>query len=154
MSADEMELDEYDEFVDGDEAGDESMPDESAAEDAAEDAGEDGAEDGEAAAAYGQEPQPVEGDEPVPPEAEAAAADAADPEAQLDVLQITLDFALDKARMPLGEVRALGVGAIVPLGSSLPVSIAIFSAGRRLGSGEAVDIDGRLGIRITQWGPT
>lgn len=73
-------------------------------------------------------------------------------DAQLDAVPVTLDFELGKVRMSLGEVRTLGSGVIVPLSGGSPASIAILSAGRRLGSGEVVDINGQLGIRITQWG--
>lgn len=71
---------------------------------------------------------------------------------ELDAVPVTLDFELGKVRMSLGELRTLGAGAVVPLQNGSPSAIAIVSAGRRLGSGEVVDINGQLGIRITQWG--
>lgn len=75
-------------------------------------------------------------------------ADATD----LDAIPITLDFELGQAQMPLGEMRSLGAGTILTLTGGSPASIAIRSAGRLLGRGEVVDVNGQLGIRITQWG--
>jgi type III secretion protein Q len=71
---------------------------------------------------------------------------------QLDLLPVTLDFELGRARLLLGELRTLGVGAIVPLKGGSPASVAIRSGGRTLGRGEVVDVAGRLGIRIVEWG--
>ncbi|RJF96893.1 YscQ/HrcQ family type III secretion apparatus protein [Noviherbaspirillum cavernae] len=85
-------------------------------------------------------------DAPSPEEAEHASA--------LDTVPVTLDFEMGKARMPLGELRTLGPGTIVPFKGGSPASIAILSAGRQLGRGELVDVDGQLAIRITQWGRT
>lgn len=72
--------------------------------------------------------------------------------ASLDLVPVTLDFALGQVRMPMGALRTLGVGVIVPLTAGSPAAIAITSGGCTLGRGEAVDVDGQLGIRIVQWG--
>jgi type III secretion protein Q len=70
----------------------------------------------------------------------------------LDKVAVTLDFELGKARMSFGELRTLGVGAVVLLDGGSTASLAIVSGGRTLGYGEAVDVNGQLGIRVTQWG--
>ena len=69
----------------------------------------------------------------------------------LSAVSVTLDFELGQVRMLLGEMRALGAGTILTLTGGSPSSIAIRSAGHILGRGEAVDVNGRLGIRITEW---
>ncbi|MFC7518730.1 FliM/FliN family flagellar motor switch protein [Herbaspirillum sp. GCM10030257] len=80
--------------------------------------------------------------------------EAAEHASALDTVPVTLDFEMGKARMSLGELRTLGPGTIVPFKGGSPTSIAILSAGRRLGCGELVEVDGQLAIRITQWGRT
>lgn len=72
--------------------------------------------------------------------------------ASLDAVPVTLDFSLGQVRMRLGDMRRLGAGAILPLTGGSPASIAIRSADRVIGRGEAVDINGQLGIRIVEWG--
>lgn len=71
---------------------------------------------------------------------------------ELDCVPVTLSFELGKVCLPLSEVRTLGPGAIAQFSGGSPASIAIVSAGQTLGRGEIVDVEGRLGIRITQWG--
>lgn len=80
-----------------------------------------------------------------------AAAQRENAASALDQAQVTLDFVLGKASMPFGELRTLGAGAVVLLDGGSPASLAIVSGGRTLGYGEAVDVNGQLGIRITQW---
>ncbi|MES2075948.1 MAG: FliM/FliN family flagellar motor switch protein [Pseudomonadota bacterium] len=69
----------------------------------------------------------------------------------LDALPLTLSFELGQARLSLGELRALGPGAILGFDGGGAAALAIMAQGRRLGQGEAVEVDGRLAIRITQW---
>lgn len=71
--------------------------------------------------------------------------------AAFDAEPLTLDFALGKVELPLGELRKLDVGAVLPFDGGSPAAITILSAGWTLGRGEIVEVDGQLGIRITQW---
>lgn len=71
----------------------------------------------------------------------------------LDQVEVTLDFELGKTHMSFGELRTLGVGTVLQVEGGSPASLAIVSGGRRLGCGEAVDVNGQLGIRVTHWGP-
>lgn len=71
---------------------------------------------------------------------------------ELDAVGVTMDFVLGKAKITLGEIRTLTAGSIVLFAGGSPASVAIVSSGRTLGRGEVVDVDGRLGVRITQWG--
>lgn len=79
-----------------------------------------------------------------------AAAPAIAP-AALDQLPATLDIELGSVTLSLGALRALAPGSTLPLAGADPAALAIRCAGRLLGRGEAVDIDGRLGVRITDW---
>lgn len=95
----------------------------------------------------------------VPPLADAAAgygaeAPVAADAAGLDAVPVTIEFELGKVRMPLGELRQLGAGAVLPFEGGSPASVAIVSSGCTLGRGEIVDVNGQLGIRITQWSKT
>jgi type III secretion protein Q len=82
-----------------------------------------------------------------------AAADADPTQAtqQLDRVPVALDFTLGKVCMPLGELRALAAGSVIEIEGGSPSLITVHAGGRKLGQGEIVDIDGRLGIRLTDW---
>lgn len=69
----------------------------------------------------------------------------------LDDMPVMLDFELGQIRMTLREMRALGAGAILALENGSPASIIIRAGGRVVGHGEAVGVNGNLGIRITAW---
>ena len=69
----------------------------------------------------------------------------------LDAVPVQLDFELGRLNMLLGELRAVSVGSVLTLAGGSPDSIAICSSGKTLGKGEIVDVDGKLGIRITAW---
>lgn len=73
-------------------------------------------------------------------------------EAALDQVPLTLVFELGRIGLPLAEVRALAPQTILTLDDGGPRAIAIVCGGRTVGRGEAVDVDGVLGIRIIQWG--
>jgi len=71
--------------------------------------------------------------------------------AMLDEVQMTLSFELGRVSMPLGALRTLGPHTVLTLQDGAPESIALVCGGRTVGRGEAVDVDGVLGVRITQW---
>jgi type III secretion protein Q len=70
----------------------------------------------------------------------------------VDAISVPLHFLLGQARINLGDLRTLTAGSIVIFDGGSPQSVAIVSSGRTLGRGEVVDVDGRLGVRISQWG--
>ncbi|SFL97888.1 type III secretion system cytoplasmic ring protein SctQ [Rugamonas rubra] len=92
---------------------------------------------------------------PAGPGADAAPGADADPGhdalTPLDLLPLTLSFELGHLRLTLGELRALAPGAVLSCHGGSPAAVAILARGRRLGTGEAVDVAGRLGIRVTEW---
>ncbi|MFB9241748.1 type III secretion system cytoplasmic ring protein SctQ [Massilia antarctica] len=72
-------------------------------------------------------------------------------EAALDQLPATLDIELGQLTITLGALRSLAVGSTLLLPGADPAALDIRCAGQLLGRAEAVDIDGRLGVRITEW---
>jgi len=70
----------------------------------------------------------------------------------LDAVPLTLSFELGRSQTTLGALRELSSGMIMTVNGASSSSIAIVSGGYRVGSGEVVDVDGQIGIRIVQWG--
>ncbi|RSZ61071.1 YscQ/HrcQ family type III secretion apparatus protein [Massilia atriviolacea] len=69
----------------------------------------------------------------------------------LDQLPATLDIELGKLTLSLGALRSLAVGSTLLLAGAGPAALEIRCAGQLLGRAEAVDVDGSLGVRITEW---
>lgn len=88
-----------------------------------------------------------------PADHEHASHEASVPGAEVvDGIEIDLHFRLGHARLTLAELRMLDAGAILLLEDGSPSSVAVVAADRVLGYGELVDVEGRLGIRLTDWG--
>ena len=68
--------------------------------------------------------------------------------ALLDSAMLEVTVQLGTCRLSLRQLGELAVGQIVPLGRPLAGPYAIHVAGRVVGQGELVDIDGELGVRI------
>jgi type III secretion protein Q len=97
---------------------------------------------------YAEAPADEQAEAPAEEYAEAYAVESAE---EVDAVPVTLHFQLGTVALPLGELRCLSEGAVVMLNGGSPAAIAIVAGGRMVGRGEAVDVDGSLGIRITQW---
>lgn len=67
-------------------------------------------------------------------------------------LDLRLRFELGRLTVSLDQLRALGPGVVLELADGSPHEIAIACGGARVGYGEVVDVEGRLGVRITHWG--
>ncbi|CAN5821027.1 hypothetical protein BH11MYX3_BH11MYX3_36200 [soil metagenome] len=65
-----------------------------------------------------------------------------------DTAQLELTVQLGAARMTLRQLGELAPGAIVPLGRPLAGPFEVRAAGRLIGRGELIDVDGELGVRI------
>lgn len=65
-----------------------------------------------------------------------------------DTAQLELTVQLGTTRMSLRQLGELTPGAIVPLGRPLAGPFEVRAAGRLIGRGELVDVDGELGVRI------
>ncbi|TIS67787.1 MAG: YscQ/HrcQ family type III secretion apparatus protein [Mesorhizobium sp.] len=71
-------------------------------------------------------------------------------ESTLDELPVALAFELGRTAMPLGEIRQLAPGAIVPLANVTKETVDIIANGKRVGRGEIVRIGESLGVRIAR----
>ncbi len=65
-----------------------------------------------------------------------------------DTAQLELTVQLGTTRMTLRQLGELALGAIVPLGRPLAGPFEVRAAGRLIGRGELIDVDGELGVRI------
>lgn len=65
-----------------------------------------------------------------------------------DDAHVELTVGLGTTQLSLRQVFELAIGQVVPLGRPLAGPFEIRAAGKRVGSGELVNIDGELGVRI------
>lgn len=70
-----------------------------------------------------------------------------------DALPLRVTFDLGERSLTLGELRALQVGQTLELGRPLAQAVTLRVNGCALGSGELVDVDGRLGVTLTSLAP-
>lgn len=70
----------------------------------------------------------------------------------LNELPIRLTFDLGERTLTLGELRSLQVGQSLELGRALPSVVSLRVNGALIGTGEMVEIDGRLGVTISTLG--
>lgn len=70
----------------------------------------------------------------------------------VDALTVDLDFIVGRVALTVGELSALAPGHVIELESTTPAHVRIVAHGTELGSGQLVDVDGRLAIEILQWG--
>ncbi|CDG82302.1 type III secretion system cytoplasmic ring protein SctQ [Janthinobacterium agaricidamnosum] len=84
-----------------------------------------------------------------PPAAEPAHAEPRS--TSVEQLPLSLDFVLGQLNLNLGQMRQLAPGVVLELGQGTPASIGVMCGGRLLGRGEAVNVDGKLGVRLTEW---
>ncbi len=69
-----------------------------------------------------------------------------------DDAELELVVALGTTRLSLRRLAELAVGQVVPLGRPLAGPFELRAAGRVLGRGELVDVDGELGVRVVSLG--
>lgn len=72
----------------------------------------------------------------------------------LDALPVRLHFDLGQRTMPLAEVSGLQVGQVLDLGRPLSQAVSIRANGALIGTGELMEIGGRIAVGITSLGPT
>jgi type III secretion protein Q len=70
----------------------------------------------------------------------------------LDGVPVMLTFELGALELSLSELQALGPGSVVPIAGALPPEVAVCAGGRRIGTGEIVELDGRLAVEIRRIG--
>jgi type III secretion protein Q len=70
------------------------------------------------------------------------------PAGSLDEIEIDLVFELGGTSLTLAEIRAIGKGHVFDLGRDWRHAVTIRANGRVVGSGELIEIEDRLGVRI------
>lgn len=70
--------------------------------------------------------------------------------ASFDAIPVHLSFDLGAISMTLSELRALQPGQAIPLGHPVAGAVRIRANGALIGEGELVEIDGQLGICVSQ----
>lgn len=68
----------------------------------------------------------------------------------LEELMLTVHVELAARRISLAELTRLRVGQLLELGCQATDPVELVSEGRTLARGELIDIEGRLGVRVTQ----
>jgi type III secretion protein Q len=68
----------------------------------------------------------------------------------LEELMLTVHVELAARRISLAELTRLRVGQLLELGCQATDPVQLVSEGRTLARGELIDIEGRLGVRVTQ----
>lgn len=71
----------------------------------------------------------------------------------LDALPVRLQFDLGQRTMPLAQVSELQVGQVLDLGRPLSQAVNIRANGALIGTGELMEIGGRIAVGITSLGP-
>jgi type III secretion protein Q len=71
----------------------------------------------------------------------------------LDALPVRLHFDLGQRSMSLSEVSALQVGQVVELARPLSQAVSIRANGVLVGTGELIEIGGRMAVAVTSLGP-
>lgn len=97
--------------------------------------------------------EPVNTPEPTTDASEAAEAQqAADLSTVLaEDVELTLAAELGRLRLSLAHVSTYEVGSVLRLGKPVGSEVDLTLAGRLVGRGELLNIDGELGVRVSQW---
>jgi type III secretion system YscQ/HrcQ family protein len=69
----------------------------------------------------------------------------------LDELPVQLEVVVGDKRLTMAEIRELGEGSVIALDRALDAPVELWANGVRAGRGELVEIDGKLGVKVTEW---
>lgn len=83
-------------------------------------------------------------------ESAGASAQQIEEAADLESLPVTLVFEIGRLSVPLGELRTLTAGFSFDLGRDLRSPVDILVSGKKIGTGELIQIDERIGVRIAR----
>jgi type III secretion system YscQ/HrcQ family protein len=73
--------------------------------------------------------------------------DAAHPFANVP---IHLSFSLGTLRMPIANIMQLQEGSVIELHKPTPAQVNIYANSKLIGTGDVVEIDGKIGVQITK----
>ena len=79
-------------------------------------------------------------------------AEPSDDDGAVDDVPVTLSFEMGSVALTLSELKSLAPGAVLSVAGALPPQVSICAGGHRIGSGELVELDGRLGVEIRRIG--
>ena len=82
---------------------------------------------------------------------EAVDADTSAGAFDVDGLPVQLIFVAGEMEIPLRELHAMAPGYVFDLRRPVERHVEIRANGRTVGTGELVDIDGRVGVRVLSW---
>lgn len=85
----------------------------------------------------------------IPAQRGAEPAAAANPLSLLADVPVEVCVELGRVRVPLGELLALGPGALLELDTAADAPVEIRVNGTLVGHGEIVVVDGDFGVRVT-----
>jgi type III secretion protein Q len=100
--------------------------------------------------------KPAPAAKPAAPAAKPGATPAAQapapvvPAAAIEELPLRIVFDLGEVELSLAELKALVPGQVIDLAREPGHAVRVSVNGRRIGAGEIVEIEGRLGVRITE----
>ena len=66
-------------------------------------------------------------------------------------VELTLAAELGRLRLSLAHASTYEVGSVLRLGKPVGAEVDLTLAGRLVGRGELLNIDGELGVRVSQW---
>ncbi|MDE0881628.1 MAG: type III secretion system cytoplasmic ring protein SctQ [Myxococcota bacterium] len=66
-------------------------------------------------------------------------------------VELTLAAELGRLRLSLAHAASYEVGSVIRLGKPVGAEVDLTLAGRLVGRGELLNIDGELGVRVSQW---
>lgn len=79
-------------------------------------------------------------------------ANPPDDDGVLDDVPVTLSFEMGAVALTLSELKSLAPGSVLSIAGALPPQVSICAGGHRIGNGELVELDGRLGVEIRRIG--
>lgn len=71
--------------------------------------------------------------------------------ADAGAIPVTLNLVLDSQKTTLKALNSLSPGQVIPTSKSVDSPVAISVNGKVVGSGDLVDVEGKIGVRILQF---
>lgn len=68
-----------------------------------------------------------------------------------DDLPVKLHVVIGEKRLTLGELESLTAGAVIEFDRAIDTAADLIVNGAKIGRGELVEIEGKLGVRVTEW---
>jgi type III secretion system YscQ/HrcQ family protein len=90
---------------------------------------------------------------PPGPQAASPAADAEPPAVDVSSLPVDLVLELGRVTVPVAELAGLAPGAVLQTGLPLGAQVTLRVGDRAVASGELVQVDGEVGVRVLRVGP-